>query len=105
MSQIVFGFAHYTKDSISPAKYNIAPQSNAGIARTSSTSHLVPRLVADKRNDHAVEVEEEHDEVEAELEEGFLFLISLVLFFTPLFKLFKLRNVPSCARSTCGRSP
>lgn len=31
------------------------------------------RLVADQGNDHAVEVEEEHQEVEAELDEGFLY--------------------------------
>lgn len=30
------------------------------------------RLVADKGDDHAVEVEEEHDQVEAELDERFL---------------------------------
>lgn len=30
-------------------------------------------LVADQGNDHAVEVEEEHDQMEAELAEGFLF--------------------------------
>jgi hypothetical protein len=30
------------------------------------------RLVPDKRDDHAVQVEEEHDEVESELDEGFL---------------------------------
>ena len=39
------------------------------------SSSLV-RLVADKGDDHAVEVEEEHDEVEAELDEGFLKLLS-----------------------------
>jgi hypothetical protein len=38
-------------------------------------SNLV-RLVANKGNDHAVEVEEEHDKVEAELDEGFLGLWS-----------------------------
>jgi hypothetical protein len=32
-------------------------------------------FVADKGNDHAVEVEEEHDEMEAELDEGFLKLL------------------------------
>jgi hypothetical protein len=30
------------------------------------------RLVSNKRDDHAVQVEEEHDEVEAELEKAFL---------------------------------
>ena len=30
------------------------------------------RLVADKSNDHAVEVEEEHEQMEAQLDEGFL---------------------------------
>jgi hypothetical protein len=34
------------------------------------------RLVADEGDDHAVEVEEEHDKVEAELDEGFLGLWS-----------------------------
>lgn len=33
------------------------------------------RLVADEGDDHAVEVEEEHDEVEAELDERFLKLL------------------------------
>lgn len=32
------------------------------------------RLVADKGDDHAVEVEEEHDQVEAELDERFLLM-------------------------------
>jgi len=31
-------------------------------------------LVPDQGDDHAVEVEKEHDEVETELDEGFLFL-------------------------------
>ena len=31
------------------------------------------RFVADQGDDHAVEVEEEHDQVEAEFDEGFLF--------------------------------
>ena len=34
------------------------------------------RLVADEGDDHAVEVEEEHDEVETELDERFLKLVS-----------------------------
>lgn len=29
-------------------------------------------LVADEGNDHAVQVEEEHEQVEAQLDEGFL---------------------------------
>ena len=33
-------------------------------------------LVADESDNHAVEVEEEHDEVETELDEGFLRLLS-----------------------------
>lgn len=33
--------------------------------------HLTP-LVSDKSDDHGVEVEEEHQQVEAELDEGFL---------------------------------
>ena len=32
----------------------------------------LPRLVPDKRDDHAVEVEEEHEQVEAELDERLL---------------------------------
>ena len=35
--------------------------------------HLV-RLVADEGDDHAVEVEEEHEQVETQLDEGFLSL-------------------------------
>jgi hypothetical protein len=36
------------------------------------------RLVADEGDDHAVQVEEEHDQVETELDEGFLLIVSLV---------------------------
>jgi len=36
------------------------------------------RLVADEGDNHAVEVEEEHDEMETELDEGFLRLVSAV---------------------------
>lgn len=32
------------------------------------------RIVLDESDDHAVEVEEEHDEVEPELDKGFLFV-------------------------------
>ena len=32
----------------------------------------LPALVADEGDDHGVEVEEEHEQVEAELDEGFL---------------------------------
>lgn len=41
----------------------------------------MPRLIADKRNNHAVEVEEEHDEVEAELEEGLLQYTSVLSYY------------------------
>jgi hypothetical protein len=37
--------------------------------------HLV-RLVADEGDDHAVEVEEEHEQVETEFDEGFLCSVS-----------------------------
>jgi hypothetical protein len=37
--------------------------------------HLV-RLVADESDDHAVEVEEEHEQVETEFDEGFLCSVS-----------------------------
>jgi hypothetical protein len=36
------------------------------------------RLVADEGDDHAVQVEEEHDQVETELDERFLWIVSLV---------------------------
>ena len=39
--------------------------------------HLV-RLVTDEGDNHAVEIEEEHDQVETELDEGFLKLVSAV---------------------------
>jgi hypothetical protein len=39
-------------------------------------SNSLVRLVANEGDDHAVEVEEEHDEVEAELDEGFLGILS-----------------------------
>jgi hypothetical protein len=35
------------------------------------------RLVADKGNDHAVQVEEEHQQVETQLDEGFLHRVSI----------------------------
>lgn len=35
-------------------------------------SRLLVRLVADKGDNHAVQVEEEHDEMETELDERFL---------------------------------
>jgi hypothetical protein len=41
-------------------------------------SHL-GGLVSDKSNNHAVEVEEEHDKVETQLEERLLFLVNTVL--------------------------
>lgn len=79
MPSIVLRWTHYTKDNISPAKYNHEKPRNHHsyiypLALTSArkNARLVSRLVADKRNDHAVEVEEEHHEVKAELEEGLL---------------------------------
>lgn len=41
-------------------------------------SHL-GGLVSDKSNNHAVEVEEEHDKVETQLEERLLFLVNTAL--------------------------
>ena len=38
-------------------------------------THLTP-LVPDKSDDHRVEVEEEHEQVETELDEGFLCSVS-----------------------------
>lgn len=54
-----------------------AARSRLGVSLSAwfGSSSLV-RLVADEGDDHAVEVEEEHDEVEAELDEGFLKLVS-----------------------------
>lgn len=42
-----------------------------------SANHLV-RLITDQGNNHAVEVEEEHQEMETELDEGFLYVVSCV---------------------------
>jgi hypothetical protein len=38
----------------------------------SRAGRLLMRLVADEGDDHAVQVEEEHDQVETELDERFL---------------------------------
>ena len=38
------------------------------------------RFVPNQRDDHAVEVEEEHDEVEAEFDEGFLISVLETVF-------------------------
>jgi hypothetical protein len=43
-----------------------------GVTSSKSSYHLV-RLVPDESDDHAVEVEEEHQEMEAEFDERFLF--------------------------------
>jgi len=42
------------------------------VIRESNTRLM--RLIADERHDHAVQIEEEHDEVETELDEGFLLM-------------------------------
>lgn len=65
-------------------------------------------LVLDEGDNHAVEVEEEHDEVEAELDEGFLAGTSVFAHTRDLSELlggFRRPRVPSCARSVSGRSP
>lgn len=57
-------------------------------------------LVSDQGDDHAVEVEEEHDEVEAELDEGFLEKSQSMLF-PPSHD----EDSPFCAGSISGKSP
>ena len=37
-------------------------------------SARLPTFISNERDDHAVEVEEEHEQVEAEFDEGFLFV-------------------------------
>lgn len=44
-------------------------------SRFSDIARLV-RLIADEGNDHAVEIEEEHEQVEAQLDERFLSSVS-----------------------------
>jgi hypothetical protein len=46
-----------------------------GAALPGRSARLVG-LVADESNDHAVEVEEEHEQVEAQLDERFLHIVS-----------------------------
>jgi hypothetical protein len=48
----------------------LSRENNVGVAR-------LVRLVADKGNDHAVQVEEEHQQVETQLDEGFLHRVSM----------------------------
>jgi hypothetical protein len=58
-------------------------------------------LIADQGNDHAVEVEEEHQEVEAKLDERFLkyeFESAIAR------QIVNQENRPSCAHSACGKS-
>jgi hypothetical protein len=43
------------------------------------------RLVPDEGNDHAVQVEEKHDQVEAELDKGFLCDIRYLLFLEAIY--------------------
>ena len=64
-------------------------------------SRLV-RLVLDEGDDHAVEVEEEQDEVEAELRERFL-LRSVSSLWPPISEPARWCS-PSCGRSACGKS-
>lgn len=71
-------------------------------------AHCIMRLVtqsvafvADQGDDHAVEVEEEHQEVEAQLDERFLKCPSVSI--SGLGARSAL-NEPSCARSACGKS-
>jgi hypothetical protein len=58
-------------------------------------------LIADQGNDHAVEVEEEHQEVEAKLDERFLkYEFESVI----ARQIVNQENRPSCAHSACGKS-
>lgn len=65
---------------------------------------LVPgslmRFVADQGHNHTVQVEEEHQEVEAQFDERFLRL--LATYAKPAS--WRGKNTPSCAHSACGRS-
>jgi hypothetical protein len=66
-------------------------------------------FVTDQSNNHAVEVEEEHQEVEAQLDEGFLLRESWVSSMrnrvAKIAKIAKYKlDRPSCARSACGKS-
>jgi hypothetical protein len=65
------GYGSRVRDGTAAAHWRLG----GGLSAWFGSSRLV-RLVADEGNDHAVEVEEEHDEVEAELDEGFLGLLS-----------------------------
>ena len=50
------------------------------MADIQSTGFLVVHLIADESDNHAVKVEEEHDEMEAELDERFLHDVSIACF-------------------------
>lgn len=58
-------------------------------------------LVADQSDDHAVEVEEEHQEVEAQFDERFLKCPSVSV---SGLSAQSAQNEPSCVRSACGKS-
>ena len=68
-------------------------RSGGSLSAWVGSSSLV-RLVADKGDDHAVEVEEEHDEVEAKLDEGFLKLLLAACRLSRKRR----KSLPSCGR-------
>lgn len=65
-------------------------------------------LITDESDNHAVEVEEEHEEVESQLDKRFLECVTKLVPGLERGKkismLFKKRNLPSCARLACGKS-
>lgn len=63
------------------------------------TDHLLVRLVPNEGDNHAVQVEKEHDKVEAKLDEGFLREHESVRKQETSFATRHDSNTPSCARS------
>lgn len=78
------------------------PSSDTAHHSTRSRQGSLMRFVADQGHNHAVQVEEEHQEVETQFDERFLHrLVTHIC----VRKQKKKGNTPSCARSACGRSP
>lgn len=71
--------SHFSFRSCREVRCSMAHAPSAVTMTSTITAVECPRLVrfvADKRNNHAVEVEEEHEQVEAQLDERFLETVS-----------------------------
>ena len=79
------------------------PSSDTAHHSNRSRQGSLMRFVADQGHNHAVQVEEEHQEVETQFDERFLHRLVTHICVRKQKK--KRGNTPSCARSACGRSP